>query len=362
MPLPRLISMPLPLRYAFLAALVMSALKILASYLPFVFAGVRYPWQQFLAVPFLGYFLWALIAPLVYHFFKSAAGLRAWGWRWSCQALLAVTVACLHGFCESAIYIVWVRLAGGADLANTSYLSNIILQSFVEYWIIIGAFAAIDLALGSRDKLFRLALAEKQLTLAQLRALKMQLNPHFLFNALHSVGALMEDSIDDAQKVLARLAHLLRSMLDADNKHTVTLGQEMTWLNDYLLVEGVRFGERLQVKREIAEDTLQAVVPYLILQPLVENAVKHGLARSGQVGQITLISRRVGDRLQLEVVDNGAGCPDPSRFGKGVGTRNVRERLDQIFAGNYQLRFYSPEGGGFGVLINIPFSLEHPTL
>ncbi|MEM1115929.1 MAG: histidine kinase [Bacteroidota bacterium] len=196
-----------------------------------------------------------------------------------------------------------------------------------------------------------------QLTEARLSALRMQLNPHFLFNTLNAVSALVERDPAGVRTMIARLSSLLRRVLDADARPEIPLHEEAAFLHDYLDVQQVRFQGRLEVREALAADTLHALVPALVLQPLVENAVEHGVGRlEDAVGVVRLGARRDGDRLVLTVADNGPGLgvEAPERPG-GVGLANTRERLGALYGDAGTLALNAAPGGGVVATITLPY-------
>jgi len=202
----------------------------------------------------------------------------------------------------------------------------------------------------------RLQEQETLLLAAKIEVLKSQINPHFLFNTLTSVSALIRSEPDTARMLIAKLSGLLRRLLRS-HQHFVSLRDEIDSIDEYLAIEVVRFGPKLRVVKAIAPDTLQTVVPSMILQPLVENAIKHGLSRKVGVGSITLRSWRENGRVLLEVEDDGMGfllerLDEP--MASGIGLANVRERLRVIYGAAYQLTLTSEPGHGTRARIEIP--------
>jgi len=199
-----------------------------------------------------------------------------------------------------------------------------------------------------------------QLADAQLRALKMQLHPHFLFNTLHSISSLVLEDPPKANSMIARLGDFLRLTLENSDQQLVTLKQETEFLRCYLEIEQVRFGDRLTVAFELEPQTLSAQVPHLILQPVVENAIQHAIAPHAKRGRINIEAKRLNTLLQLEVRDNGPGIPSngdlPAK--NGVGLNNVRTRLHQIYGSNFRFDLTNAGDGGLTVVIEIPFRAE----
>lgn len=200
------------------------------------------------------------------------------------------------------------------------------------------------------------------LTEARLQALKMQLQPHFLFNTLNAISALIPPDARPARRMVARLGDLLRIALEHEDTQEVTLREELAFLEPYIEIEQARLGDRLTVVMEIAPTTLDAVVPHLMLQPLVENAIRHGIAPRIEPGTVTIRSAlgTDGRSLQVEVRDDGPGLQvkDGGNGRKGVGLANVQSRLEQLYGGSQRFEYGNHPGGGFAVRIMLPFRGE----
>ena len=224
------------------------------------------------------------------------------------------------------------------------------------YWEILFAIHAYDYYRKYTERERRTSELEKLLTQAQLRALQMQLNPHFLFNTLHSISSLMHTDVEAADRMITRFSDLLRHALDTTDAQEVPLRQELDFLQQYLEIEQTRFGERLKVEFDIAPDTLEAGVPNLILQPLVENAIRHGIEPHARVGVLELCARRRDEFLELEVRDNGGGVSPEAIDRERVGLSNTRNRLGQLFGENYQFALNGSPGGGTRARLSIPFT------
>jgi two-component system LytT family sensor kinase len=202
----------------------------------------------------------------------------------------------------------------------------------------------------------RLQEQEKLLMESRLDALASQINPHFLFNTLASVSSLIRSEPEKARTLIVKLSGLLRRLLRSQ-EHFVTLREELDAIDEYLDIESIRFGPQLRVEKDIDPSTLNLIVPSMLLQPLVENSIKHGLSQKLDEGQITIRSQRVGDHAIIDVIDNGGGIPaaDANRVkGTGIGLRNVNERLRVIYGANYQLQLDSVPGEGTCARIVIP--------
>jgi len=197
---------------------------------------------------------------------------------------------------------------------------------------------------------------EKLLLAAKIEALKSQINPHFLFNTLASISSLIRSQPDTARTLIIKLSGLLRRLIRS-HQHFVTLREELESIDEYLDIEVVRFGPKLQVHKEISADTEDVIVPSMILQPLVENSIKHGLARKVGSGSIVIRSWREHGRAIIEVEDDGMGfllerLEEP--MASGIGLANVRERLRVIYGATYQLTLQSQPGAGTRARIEVP--------
>jgi two-component system LytT family sensor kinase len=199
---------------------------------------------------------------------------------------------------------------------------------------------------------------EAQLANAHLHALKAQLQPHFLFNTLHSISALMLTEVGAADRMITRLSDLLRMSLESGQSQITTLSRELEFVNGYLDIEKIRFGDRLSVHQDIDPETLDAQVPHLLLQPLIENAVRHGVSRLSSGGEIRIAARHDDRRLYLRVTDNGPGLGDESvleqsKVGLGIGV--ARERLRTLYGTEQSLEIHNTAGGGVEVCLSMPF-------
>jgi two-component system, LytTR family, sensor kinase len=199
---------------------------------------------------------------------------------------------------------------------------------------------------------------EAQLSQAQLQALKMQLHPHFLFNTLHSISALLNRDTDAARKMIARLGDFLRMTLENSGMQEVTLQQEIEFLKCYLEIERVRFQDRLSTRVEIDASALDAKVPNLILQPIVENAIRHGIAPRSTPGLIIIQAKQENELLRIEVRDNGPGLPtnrkDENLFNKGLGLSNTQRRLERLYGSAHRLELSNDPSGGLVVRLEFP--------
>jgi two-component system LytT family sensor kinase len=222
------------------------------------------------------------------------------------------------------------------------------------YGVIAGVAIARDYATQARDH-------ERHLAEARMQSLRSQLQPHFLFNALNTMSALTESDPKTARRLMEQLGQLLRMSLRHAATPLVTLAEELTFLDDYLAIETVRFEGRISVSVRADDDTLEAAVPGFLLQPLVENAIRHGVGPRLSGGRIVVTAGREGPRLRLRVQDDGLGLRSDwmTRRDAGVGIRNTAARLEQLYPGDHVFRVApAASGGGVEVQIDLPWRLS----
>jgi len=201
--------------------------------------------------------------------------------------------------------------------------------------------------------------AEGEAHRARLQALRYQLNPHFLFNTLNAVSTLIvERENAAAERMVARLSDFLRLTLESDSDVEVPLADELDFARRYLEIEQIRFGDRLSVVEDVEPAALSARVPPLLLQPLVENAVQHGIMPREDGGTLRIEARRVGQHLLLRISDDGPGPPGPADAGSGVGLSNTRARLESLYGDEHRFALERADGGGCVARVEIPFHTD----
>ena len=245
--------------------------------------------------------------------------------------------------------------------ARVEYLTQLDWM-FMTYLFLVGLAHALEFRRESERRAVDSAQLETRLVEAQLQALQRQLHPHFLFNTLNAIAGLMRTDVDAADGMMDRLGDLLRMTLNTSNVQEVPLKEELEMLQKYLDIEQLRFGSQLTVQMDLEPETLDAQVPNFLLQPLVENAVRHGIAPHASAGRLLIKAVRIGDRLMIEITDSGAGVP-PHRLtllNQGVGLANTRARLEHLYRGDHSLLFANVEEG-FRVSISIPFTIDRST-
>lgn len=237
-------------------------------------------------------------------------------------------------------------------------LSNSFLFDFLICWAILGVGYAFDYHEKYRERETRASQLETKLAQAQLESLKMQLHPHFLFNTLHTIAGLVRSNQSKpAVDMIAGLSHLLRHALDSSGEQEVTLREEIKLVETYLGIQKVRFSDRLTVRMDIDPETLDALVPNLILQPLVENAICHGIGLSDSAGLIAVSSSRENGALQIRVSDDGPGLQSGWRMedSNGIGLANTRQRLTHLYGTEHRFELRNNAIGGVTASLMIPF-------
>ena len=229
------------------------------------------------------------------------------------------------------------------------------------YWSLVGVCQAITNFRSSQERERRAVELEARLTSAKLQALRMQINPHFLFNTLNSIATLVYVNPRAADEMLGDLSELLRRSLDSMEEQEIPLAQELEFIGAYLSVEQKRFGERLRVEQSVPDELMKALVPALILQPLVENAIRHGIEPRRGPGLISIEAKLEDKHLHLIVRDNGRGLPGAdsnSPVRRGIGLANTQARLEGLYGQEQNFSFASAEPQGCRVDIHLPFHLE----
>lgn len=324
----------------------------------------------FLLILNLGYwYAWALLTPIVLFLARRFPFERN---RWLTSlaahlpAVIVITlvhiaaVTAMRGGLVSWMYGEPARMSWSAQVLR-SYFMNFDWE-MMTYWAIVAFWHAGNYHRVAQERALRASQLETRLAEAQLQALQRQLHPHFLFNTLNTISALMHRDVEAADQMLARLSDLLRLALDGRVGQEVTLKDELEFLQKYLEIEETRFGERLRVTYDIEAEVLDARVPNLVLQPLVENSIRHAVAVRVEPGFIRIGARRADGQLELTVHDNGPGLPTSpaAPSGNGVGLANTRSRLEHLYGADHRFVLSSPPDGGLLVTVTIPFRADEP--
>jgi len=312
-------------------------------------------------------YIWALLTPLVMwtgRRFPVRGAHHAENGRvafvnWVAQLVAVVSFVVLHVALFTSASML---LAGGAPLPMTrlftGYLASWFTLDSIVYCTLLAVYHALVYYRVSQDRALRASQLEARLAQAQLQVLRMQLQPHFLFNTLHSISALMHRDVKRADSMIAALSDLLRMSLRSVGVQEVELREEVDFLQRYLEIMSLRFGDRLTVSLEIDPTVLDARVPTLVLQPLVENALRHGFGEGMRAGHVRVLAFLDGDMVRCEVIDNGRGMPANGPR-EGVGISNTRARLRHLYGDRFSLELVANPGGGARVALALPYhSLE----
>jgi two-component system, LytTR family, sensor kinase len=308
-------------------------------------------------------YLWALATPLVVW---AAAKLPLERNNWIRNSLLHLPISIILSGIVTAIghVMVWLYLSWPLGRPfSFERMGRFVLANFSEgigiYMLIALTSFAFNYYLRYREGQVRTLQLEAQLSKAQLEALKMQLHPHFLFNTLHSISALLTQDTEAARRMITRLGDFLRLTLENSGSEEVTLLQEMEFLTCYLAIERIRFQDRLLTRIDIADDTLDAKVPNLILQPIVENAIRHGIAPRSTPGLIEIEAKHLNGLVRIQVRDNGPGLSEhrisENLFNRGLGLANTGQRLERLYGSRHLFDLRNNPNGGFVVTMEIPF-------
>lgn len=320
-------------------------------------AGLDVTWKQAVSYALGDWYAFALLSiPVMWlagrFQFESGQRARSLAVHLPCSLIFSLAYMVLRAFIGR-----WQSDASFAEafqplLVKTWHFNLLI------YWVIVAVSFAFDYYGKFRERELRAAELEKNLVQAKLQALQMQLNPHFLFNSLHSISALMHQDVEAADRMIVRLSDLLRAALQNSDAQEVTLRAELKFLQSYLEIEQIRFGSRLAVQMQIPPDLLAARVPNLILQPLLENAIRHGIEPHAKPGIIELRAQCANGELTLDVSDNGAGVSDANSINEGVGLSNTRTRLRSLYGGAHRFELCNRPEGGLRVRVTIPYQTE----
>ena len=329
-----------------------------------LFTDRKQPFHILMALNVTYWYAWAVLVPgMLWMARRYRFGRHTWRRAAAAHVVAVIVFTLAHAALTVTSRVLIMKLLAGRDVSWWMYFQELFFLNFdwemMTYWAVIGLSHALDFHRESRERELTEAQLRIRLAEAQLQALQRQLHPHFLFNTLNTISALMHRDTEAADAMLERLSDLLRLTLDRVGTQHVPLSDELDFLQKYLEIEKTRFGERLQVNIDVAPDTLDALVPNLLLQPLVENALRHGIAPKIGGGRVDIIAEHEGEALRLEVRDNGVGMsPDKIDALHGVGMGNTRSRLQHLYGSNHSFDVKAPAGVGLAVTIVIPFVSE----
>ena len=333
-------------------------------YLGLRMEGLILPLWRVIALDLFVWWPWIPATPIVLWMGRRFPIVRGTWWRALPVHLLACVLICAAHFAFSTYAGILVSPFGPERTPRSffeMFLGRAMSQFHLDlliYAATLGVSYAVSYYSRYREREFRAAQLESQLTQAQLQTLKMQLQPHFLFNTLNGIAGLVRDNRNKAAvNMIAGLSDLLRYTLENAVKQEVPLKEELEFLELYLDIQQMRFSDRLQIEMQIEPETLDALVPNLILQPLVENAIRHGTSRRAASGTVGVSARRENGLLRIQIYDDGPGLQrdDGARAVEGVGLSNTRARLVQLYGERQQFTLTEREGGGVAAEILIPF-------
>ena len=329
------------------------------------------------AFTFLKYMIWVVLTPSIFWLIRSIGKMKQ---VWVQLALHGILGIAASAFVHYLYHVLW-NVIVQESLQSMSFMYVFqglhFLPEFFLYLVVLGAGFARDYFLRYRERLQETARLqaesarlradaaelEAQLADARLQALRMQIHPHFLFNTLHMVSAYIERDPAGSRRIITLLGDMLRYTLEQTETKEAPLSRELTFLNKYFEIQSIRFKDRLEIVRRVEPDALEALVPTLILQPLAENAIKHGISPLESRGRITLSARVRARRLYISIEDNGAGLAGSSGDGAGgvspgIGLQNTRMRLASLYRDEHSLTLEnSPEGGAI-VHLTLPFHTQ----
>jgi hypothetical protein len=325
--------------------------------------GMHHAWIRLFVTLLFSWLPWGLATPLVLqlgHQYPPAQwkSFSMWGAHLAACSIIGL------------VYSAWTALLGEAlnpygDLRGPGPFADIWMNKFssglLSFLILYAAILAVSHMLDSRERLVRqqseTARLNEQLSKAQLNALRKQIEPHFLFNTLNAIAGLVREERNDAAvSMIVHLSDFLRRVVQDSSRHQVPLVEELEFAQKYLEIEKVRFGERLQVSMDVARELFSAQVPSLILQPMVENAVKHGIAKRVQGGAIRIAAARSNGLLTLSVYNDGPSLSEEwEKTHFGIGFSNVRTRLQGLYGNAFELSMKNQSPGGVEVTISVPY-------
>ena len=338
------------------AILLWSAVGLLFS-LPGVASG---NWRRALPASLVQWWTWGLIAPLIFWIdarlpFKENQLVK----RVLAHLPASVILTVLYGYALVSLAAL-LGLRARASLASPRFLAQMLpslMWSWVVYWVIAGVMQTFRYYRHYLASELRLERMERNFLEARLNALRMQLDPHFLFNALNTISAQVDRDPRLARTMIEHLGDLLRLSLDARDRQEIPLTEELAFLDHYVAIQKIRFAENLRIEIRVDPEVKYALVPCLIVQPLVENAIRHGISRRSSGGTVTVTAGREGDQVEIRVTDDGVGLPAgwTIEASKGTGIPATRERIVGLHPNGKSRFSIGPiDGGGTEVKISLP--------
>ena len=325
--------------------------------------GMHHNWAQLFVTLLLCWLPWALATPLVLRLGRQYPPvqfrpLSIWLIHLTACATIGLVSAAWNAWLE-VLLNPWAKAPAPEPFAHLWF--GKFYSGILSFLILYSVILVVSYMLDSRERLARqqteTARLNEQLSKAQLDALRRQIEPHFLFNTLNAIAGLVRERRNDAAvNMIAGLSDLLRRVLEDSNRQQSPLGEEMEFLQKYLDIQKVRFAERLQLSVDVPGELFPAQVPSLILQPMVENAVKHGIAKRAQGGAIRITASRSNGMLTLSVYNDGPTLPAGwEKTHSGIGISNVRTRLQSLYGDSFELSLRNQKPGGVEASVSVPF-------
>lgn len=332
------------------------------AYVQFQTVGMPIPFWQILSWQLFSGYVWFALSPIIYWLIRTFTFEKK---KWLFSLFI-------HIFAGIALTLIQ-QAVDALVLPKLGYLPNSPPRTFFEtyrhyvalnfhfgiaiYWSVLGIYQAFKYYQKARARELQTTQLEARLAQTRLQVLKFQLQPHFLFNTLNTISELVYKSPESADRMITNLSDLLRLSLEKLEVQEVSLQQELDFLQKYVEIEQMRFHDRLKIEMNVAPETLDAVVPNMILQPLVENSIKHGIAPLSQGGTVKISAERRNGSLLLDVSDNGIGLKnlEISEIPHGVGLKNTRARLKHLYGENHKFEMKPRAKGGVQLNLTIPY-------
>jgi two-component system LytT family sensor kinase len=314
-------------------------------------------WTRMVIWNLTNFWLWMLLVPAIGRLGRLTAGR---GWDRFCLVHIPAGLAIALGQTLLRISLFWEICGSRQPAVHTlgQYMRGELVDNLhlavLTYWVILVVMRGMESTRRLREERLRRAELETQLAQSQLQALRTQIQPHFLFNTLNAISALALADPMQARKMISSLSDLLRLTLEEHHLQLLPLSRELEFVRHYLEIQRARFRDRLDIRFEVADEVLPAEVPCMILQPLVENALQHGLLPKVSRGSLRILAHREGGQLRLSVEDDGLGLPSGGVV-ESVGLSNTRARLEKLFGAAASLRMQALDGGGTRVELRVPF-------
>lgn len=337
----------------FLAWTVLALLSVSQSAVWQTADGRQIDWTWLTISRFTDWYSCAIFSPLLFWLARRRPlGPGQW---WPSLRVHLLLVALLSALKFVVQRSVLVGLFGFEVPSLQRLLVGGFIMENVAFWCVVGVIHAIEFHQRVREREVLTSRLSARLSSAQLEALSARLQPHFLFNTLQAISTLVYRDPPAADAMLGHLSTLLRRTLQREPGHEVELHSELAMLDEYLAIQQLRFGERLTVAREIDPESHRGLVPHFVLQPLVENAVQHGIARRAGAGRIAIQSRREGGTLRVSVTDDGVGLGSGSAPREGTGLGTTRQRLRELYGSAASLTLVGAPGGGVEARLVLPY-------